>query len=89
MNIPNIPPMSEPFVNSEGKITEIWYNVLNQLFIQLQSNVSEEGYKVPQQTTANITTLDTAASTSALIYNSDTHKAMVNINGTFKEILTS
>ncbi len=89
MNIPNIPPSSEPFVNDDGKITPIWYNVMNQLFVQLQGNVSQEGYKVPKQNTETITKLNTDESTSALIYNKETHKAMVNINGVFKEILTS
>lgn len=89
MNIPNIPPMTTPFVNADGRVSEVWYNVLNQLIIQMQQNVSNEGYKVPQQSTFNISDLNNTKSTGALLYDNDLHLLKVNINGTFRTVTTS
>lgn len=58
----------------------------NQLITQLQKNLSSEGYKVPQQATSTITSLNTMQSVGALLYNSTTHQLMVNIAGTFKVV---
>lgn len=89
MNIPNIPPMTTPFINKDGHVTEVWYNVLNQLIIQMQENVSNEGYKVPQQSTFNVSALNNTKSIGALLYDEDLHLLKVNINGVFKTVTTS
>jgi hypothetical protein len=84
MNIPNFENIK--FVDSNGYLTESWQNIMQQLVTQLQQNLSDEGYKVPQQPTATITTLNTAASKGALLYNSTTDALEVNIAGVFKTV---
>jgi hypothetical protein len=66
-----------------------WAKIMQQLIQQLQVNLSDEGYKLPPQTTANVLELDTMQSLGAILYNTDTDKMMVNIAGTFKEVLTT
>lgn len=84
MNIPNFENIQ--LVDKNGYLTEQWQNILMQLFTQLQTNLSNEGYKVPQQPTATITTLNTAQSKSALIYDETTDELKVNIAGTFRVV---
>jgi len=60
--------------------------VFAQLISELQQNLSNEGYKVPQQPTANVQALNTTQSEGALLYDSDTKELKVNINGTFRVV---
>ena len=71
------------------KLSQIWKDTLEQLFNELQKNMSDEGYILPHLTTAQITELNIPKYIGALVYDTDTNKANVNINGTFKEILTT
>lgn len=84
MNIPNFDNVQ--FVDRNGYLTEYWQLILQQLFNELQQNASNEGLKAPQQPTLTINALNTAASTSALLYDSDTDELKVNIAGTFKVV---
>lgn len=92
MNIPNFENIR--FVDEKGYLTESWQNIMQQLFTALQSNVSNEGFQIPQQTTATIATLQTrfAAATDPTVYNGDmlydssTDELKVNIAGTFKVV---
>lgn len=84
MMIPNFENIQ--FVDRKGYLTPEWQLILQQLFQALQGNLSNEGYKLPQQPTTIITTLNTAASTGNLLYDSTTDEAKVNIAGTFKVI---
>jgi hypothetical protein len=86
MSIPNF--IDTKFTDKEGNLTDTWKMILSQLFSHLQNNLSQEGIKVPQQTTANIGILDNINSLGALIYDKDTNELKVNINGTFKVIAT-
>jgi hypothetical protein len=72
--------------DANGMPTPAFLNFMSQFFQQMQQNFSQEGYKLPQQTTANISTLNTAKSTSAMVYDKDTHEFKVCINGTFKTV---
>ncbi len=85
MNIPNFENIK--FVDRNGYLTEEWQLILQQLFQALQKNVSDEGLFVPQQPTSVITSLNTAASKSALLYDSTTDQLKVNISGTFQVII--
>lgn len=85
--IPNF--QSSQFVDKNGNLMPNWQITLNQLFNQLQSYLSNEGLKVPQQTTANINTLNTDKSIGVLLYDSNANELKVNINGVFKTITTS
>lgn len=92
MNIPNFENIQ--FVDDNGYLTESWQNVLQQLFSALQSNVSNEGFQVPQQPTTTIAQLQSqfAASTDPavyygnMLYDSTTNELKVNIAGTFKVV---
>ena len=87
MNIPNF--IDSKAVDEKGDFTEPWKHTLNQLFNELQTNMSNESHIVPSQDTSNITTLNVSDYAGGLIYNTDTKKLMVNIDGTFKEVVTT
>lgn len=87
MNIPNLP--MGPLVDKNGHATNEFWGILSQLIIEMQQNLSNEGYKVPQQTTSTINELNTPQSEAALLYDSDTKELKVNIDGTFKVIQTA
>lgn len=61
-----------------------WRNVMTQLLQQLQDNFSQEGLVVPGQTAANITTLSTALSNQAILYDTDNNLFKGCIGGVFK-----
>jgi hypothetical protein len=84
MNTPNF--QNTKFVDRSGYLTPEWQLILQQLFQELQKNTSNEGLFIPQQPTTTIAMLNTAASTGALLYDSTTDEAKVNIAGTFKVI---
>lgn len=84
MMIPNY--LNSKMVDEKGYLTAEWQNFFQQLISQLQGNLSDEGYKLPQQSTTIVDRLDTAASTGAILYDSTTDEAKVNIAGTFKVI---
>lgn len=88
MKVPNF--SSARFVEKDGHLTEEWRHVLEQLFNELQQQMSDEGHIMPSQNATNVAKLDGDPNKKgALIYNETTEKALVNINGTLKEIQTS
>lgn len=84
MNIPNFENIQ--FVDRNGYLTAEWQLIMQALFTALQQNVGNEGFYLPQQPTTIINSLNTAASTGALLYDSTTNQAKVNIAGTYKVI---
>lgn len=78
--------MQMKIANEDGAPTDEHRRFLEQLTQTLQGFVSNEGVKTPQQTTANITALNTQQSIGALLYDKETHELKVNINGTFKTV---
>jgi hypothetical protein len=76
-------------VDENGYFTPEWKRILNQLFNELQTQMSNESHIVPHQSTAKIALLNGTKYIGGNLYNFETHKAVVNINGTFKEILTT
>lgn len=84
MNIPSF--IKTKISNQDGHPTDEFIQIFNQLFSQLQNNLSDEGYKVPQQNTSTITELNTQGSIGALIYDNETHQLKININGIFKVV---
>jgi hypothetical protein len=85
--IPNF--QNVKLVNKDGTPTASAQLMFTQLFTQLQNYLSNEGLKVPLQTTANISELNIDKSTGALLYDQQTHELKVNINGEFKTVQTS
>lgn len=84
MNIPNF--INEKIVKEDGELTDSWKFLLSTLITQMQIHLSEEGFIVPQQTTANINQLNLPKKTGAILYDKDTKQLKVNIDGTFKTI---
>jgi hypothetical protein len=87
MNIPNF--TDTQVVDKNGHFTPQWRQIMSQLMSELQTRMSEESHITPSQTTANIALLNSPDLKGGLLYNSDTNKLNVNINGTFKEVTTS
>lgn len=87
MKIPNF--INERFVDERGHLTEEWQHTLEQLFNELQSQMSDEGHIAPSQDAANIAVLDGDVNKSgAILYDETNDQLKVNIAGTFKEIQT-
>ena len=85
MNIPNF--ATEKLTDEKGNMTTVWGNILSQIIQQLQINLSNEGYVLPQLTTAEINDLTNAAkSTGAMVYDTTLNEFKVNINGTWKVV---
>lgn len=86
----SIPSLAPHMLTQDGKPHPDYVFMMQQLLVELQRVLSPEGYKLPQKTGLIITDhLNTELSTAGIIYNSTTHKAMVNENGTYKTITTS
>ncbi len=76
-------------VDKDGYFTPQIQQMLDILFQQLQISVSDEGFQIPQQTTANINTIFSPANPNAkgsgiIVYDSDTHQYKGNANGVIK-----
>lgn len=89
--IPNLP--ASEFLRKDEKgsysVHPDWMGVLRQLTIALQTNISNEGFKMPQQNSTNVTSLNTPKSIGSIVYNNETHAFMGNVNGVFKTFTTS
>jgi hypothetical protein len=75
-------------VDENGMLTPEWRNILQSLFDVLQLRFSDEGLVMPSQTTANIAKL-LNSSNGAMVYDSTSNLAKININGSWKTITTS
>ena len=91
MNIPNY--LDHQVVDKDGYFTEPWKHIMNQLFNELQTRMSNEGHIAPSITATTLAELqgkpDIDELEGGLLYNSDTDKLIVNIDGTYKEVLTT
>lgn len=87
MNIPNF--IDSQVINEKGYLTDTWKQILMHLFTQMQIHLSNEGFIVPQQTSANVTKLNLTKFKGAILYNADTDELIVNKAGTFKNVLTT
>lgn len=85
MIIPNT--VNGKLVDDDGNMTPEWELFFSQLINVLQSNLSNEGYVLPMQSTTDIAKLsDVDKSKGALIYDLTTDEFKVNINGTWKVV---
>ena len=85
MDIPSYIPMK--VVDEQGMLTPEWANLFNQLISQLQLNLGNEGYVLPELTTAQIADLTNIdKSKGAMVYDSVLNEFKVNINGTWKVV---
>jgi hypothetical protein len=83
MKVPNI--INEKFVDEDGVLTNSWRTVLSTLITQMQIHLSDEGFVLPTQPTANINQLAIPQKNGALLIDSDTDEVKININGTMKK----
>lgn len=84
MNFQNLTAIKS--AEKDGSMHQDLFNYLGQLVQQLQANLSDQGYVMPQQTTANIAQLTGTQSIGAMLYDSDTNELKININGTWKVV---
>lgn len=95
MNVPNF--QNIQVIGKGGFFTDEWQNMLQQLITQMQNNLSDEGFHIPQQTAANIAILQTqfaaspdpSAYNGVMLYDTTNDLLKVNIAGTFKTVTTS
>lgn len=93
MNIPNFP--LSAWISKTGEnqyfIHPEVMGVFRQLFIEMQQNLSNEGFSIPQQNTANIAIIgaNPAPPIGRIIYNSEAHSFVGNVNGVFKTFTMS
>lgn len=86
MNIQQAP-IDEPMLDRDGKVTHNWAAFFSSLGQQLQFHLSDDGYILPQTTTAKIAVVEPKIQ-PAILYNTSTTRAMVKIGNTFKNIVT-
>jgi hypothetical protein len=84
MKVPNF--INDPITNEKGELTDPWRILLSTLITQMQTHLSDEGIRMPQQSTDNINILETLENKGKVVYDGDTDELKVNINGTFKTI---
>lgn len=89
MNIPNLPHMSTPLVTISGHVHPDWYKYFMLMTNELQLNQSEEGTTIPQQSTENISKIESNITVPRIIYDSNTNTPKISVNGVFKTITTS
>src|SRR5437773_247311 len=82
MNIPSLI-LQTPIVDKNGMITPTWAGILTHLITQLQNNMSNEGYVLPQQPTSNLATLSAAENyqkyVGSILYDSTMNQFKGNI----------
>lgn len=87
MIIPNMP--TSPVVNQDGELTREWFQFFAQLTTELQINLNDEVYKIPQQPTTNINQLTDASFEASIVYDSTIDEFKVNKNGVWETIDTT
>jgi hypothetical protein len=85
MNVPNF--IYERVVDDKGFLTAAWQKFFNQLINEMNQNLGEEGLVMPSQPTTNIALL-TNALNGAMVYDATINQPKINVNGTFKTIVT-
>jgi hypothetical protein len=84
--------LNNTFVDENGDLTPGWSFLLNQLFNDMQANISNEGFVIPSQTTVNINKLANVSpkiANGTMLYDSDLNVLKVFKNGVFKTITTN
>ena len=74
------------FTDKNGNLTTTWLYVLSQLFNQMHGALSDNGFQVPNKTTAEIAEIFTNAPNGRLLQDKDTDELKVSINGVPKVV---
>lgn len=87
MNVPNFQNLQ--FVDRNFFLTDVWLNILTQLFSQMQANLSDQGFVPPSLNTAAINNLAPIMPNGTLIWNTTINELVVRKNdGNFHIIQT-
>ena len=76
-------------MDEKGFFTEAGNNLMTELLTVLQNHLSDEGYKLPFQTTSNLVILNNDKSIGRILYDQDAKLMKVNLDGTYKTIQTA
>lgn len=84
MNVPNLP--IDEFLDKDGKMSDIWRMFFFQLIQAMQQTVSNEGFQIPQLTSAEIAQLVDPDKTpnGTMVYDTDTDDFKGMKGGVFK-----
>ena len=80
---------ASPLVDKGGAMHVNWQNYFQQLNTHLANTLSPEGLQTPFQNSANVAVLNNNQSLGKIVYNSETHTPLINVNGVFKTIVTA
>lgn len=86
MSVPSLP--KDGFGAPNGVLADKWRVYFETQANYLQSNLSQEGYVLPHQSTDNISALSTTDAQGGLLLDSDAEAAKVNTDGTYKNLTT-
>lgn len=86
----NIPPFfNDKYVDDKGYLTSAQQIFNDQLNQAMQSDLSDNGWQLPNQTTANINTIAPVMKNGTMWYDTDTNEFKVLINGVVKVVTVS
>jgi len=86
MSIPSLP--KDGFYAKNGQLADKWRIYFETQANYLQRNISQEGFKLPQQNQENLATLNNSNSTGAMLYDSEADAPIVNVAGVNKNMTT-
>lgn len=86
MNVPNW--IIQRLVDEKGEAHPQAQTFFSQLITEMQKNLSNEGYVVPSQSSANIQQLSTTDNKAKLLYDAEEEVMKLNNNGKFQQIYT-
>jgi len=87
MNIPSY--MHTPMVDKDGMPTATWQLFFTQLLSQMQDNLSDQGYVLPNQAAATVAQLSKSGDGTMLYVtapNSVDDSVQIMVNGTFRKV---
>jgi hypothetical protein len=87
MEIQQIPMV--PLTNKDGMITDEWRDWFSRLAQQLQLNLSEDGYSLPQRQSADVNQLTGPNFLGNILYDAGRNVAVININGALASVNTT
>lgn len=83
-DLPRSPKIVERIANDNFALTAEWALFFQQLIQALQTNLTPEGFVIPQQIATNIALLTGSASNANILYDSTNNEFKGNVNGTWK-----
>jgi len=87
MDTPNIP--LSPISNKDGNVNDEWMSFFNLIINNMQSILSNAGYKMPEQSQETIdAALNKPSNKAAFVYNKNTKSMHVNTESTYKPLST-